>query len=60
MNYRYPIISAKEYYFWPEYYYYPYPYDPWWGGAILMGVGIRLPLLGLPPTLFFSRKRNLV
>lgn len=33
MDYRYPLISAKQIYLWPEYYYYPYPYyyyDPWW------------------------------
>lgn len=32
MEYRYPLISSKQIYLWPEYYYYPYPYyyDPWW------------------------------
>ncbi len=32
MDYRYPLISSKQIYLWPEYYYYPYPYyyDPWW------------------------------
>jgi outer membrane lipoprotein len=35
MDYRYPIISSKQIYLWPEYYYQPYPYyyyDPWWWG----------------------------
>lgn len=34
MDYRYPILSSKQIYLWPEYYYRPYPYtyfDPWWG-----------------------------
>jgi len=35
MDYRYPIVSSKQIYLWPEYYYRPYPYyyyyDPWWG-----------------------------
>lgn len=35
MEYRYPVISGKQIYLWPQYYYYyPYPYyyqDPWWG-----------------------------
>jgi outer membrane lipoprotein len=34
MDYRYPIVSSKQIYLWPEYYYQPYPYtyyDPWWG-----------------------------
>ena len=34
MDYRYPIVSSKQIYLWPEYYYHPYPsyyYDPWWG-----------------------------
>ena len=33
MDYRYPIVSSKQIYLWPEYYYQPYPYyyyDPWW------------------------------
>ena len=31
MDYRYPIVSSKQVYLWPEYYYQPYPYyDPWW------------------------------
>jgi outer membrane lipoprotein len=33
MEYRYPLLSGKQIYLWPEYYYYPYPYyyyDPWW------------------------------
>jgi len=32
MDYRYPLLSSKQIYLWPEYYYYPYPYyyyDPW-------------------------------
>ena len=34
MDYRYPLVSGKEIYLWPVYYYQPYPYsyyDPWWG-----------------------------
>ena len=34
MDYRYSIVSSKQIYLWPEYYYQPYPYyyyDPWWG-----------------------------
>ena len=34
MEYRYPVLSGKQIYLWPLYYYYPYPYyyyDPWWG-----------------------------
>jgi len=34
MDYRYPMVSSKQIYLWPEYYYRPYPYtyyDPWWG-----------------------------
>ncbi|MEW6377012.1 MAG: Slp/YeaY family lipoprotein [Thermodesulfobacteriota bacterium] len=34
MDYRYPILSSKQIYLWPVYYYHPYPYyyyDPWWG-----------------------------
>jgi outer membrane lipoprotein len=32
MEYRYPVVSSKQIYLWPEYYYQPYPYyyDPWW------------------------------
>ncbi len=33
MDYRYPLVSSKQIYLWPEYYYQPYPYtyyDPWW------------------------------
>lgn len=33
MDYRYPMVSSKQIYLWPEYYYQPYPYtyyDPWW------------------------------
>ena len=33
MDYRYPLISTKQIYVWPVYYYAPYPayyYDPWW------------------------------
>jgi len=32
MEYRYPLVSAKQIYLWPESYYYPYHYfyDPWW------------------------------
>jgi outer membrane lipoprotein len=34
MDYRYPVVSSKQIYLWPEYYYQPYPYyyyGPWWG-----------------------------
>jgi len=34
MDYRYPMVSSKQIYLWPEYYYQPYLYtyyDPWWG-----------------------------
>jgi outer membrane lipoprotein len=34
MDYRYPLLSSKQVYLWPEYYYRPYPYsyyDLWWG-----------------------------
>jgi outer membrane lipoprotein len=34
MEYRYPLLSSKQIYLWPEYDYRPYPpyyYDPWWG-----------------------------
>lgn len=27
MDYRYPFLSSKQIYLWPEYYYYRYPYD---------------------------------
>jgi len=33
MDYRYLLLSGKQIYLWPEYYYRPYPsyyYDPWW------------------------------
>ncbi len=33
MEYRYPVLSSKQIYLWPEYYHYPYSYyyyDPWW------------------------------
>ncbi len=34
MEYRSPLLSGKQFYLWPEYYYRPYPYyyyyDPWW------------------------------
>ena len=33
MYYRYPMITSKQIYFWPDYYPYPYYwgyYDPWW------------------------------
>jgi len=32
-DYRYPVVSSKQIYLWPVYYYQPYPYyyyDPWW------------------------------
>ena len=35
MDYRNPMVSSKQVYLWPEYYYQPYPYyyyDPWWWG----------------------------
>jgi len=36
MEYRYPLLSSKQFYLWDEYYYYPVPYypyyyGPWWG-----------------------------
>jgi len=34
MDYRYPVVSSKQIYLWPEYYYQPYPYTnygSWWG-----------------------------
>ena len=33
MDYRYPVVLAREIHLWEEYYYdpYPYPYYPWWG-----------------------------
>ncbi len=34
MDYRYPLVSSKQTYLWPEYYYQPYPYTyygSWWG-----------------------------
>lgn len=33
MEYRYPLLTSKQIYLWPEYYYRPFPYyyyDPWW------------------------------
>lgn len=33
MDYRYPLLSSRQIYLWPEYVYEPYPYyyyDPWW------------------------------
>jgi outer membrane lipoprotein len=31
MDYRYPLLSGKQIYLWPEYHVYPlYYYDPWW------------------------------
>lgn len=33
MDYRYPLLSGKQIYLWPEHYYRPYSsyyYDPWW------------------------------
>jgi outer membrane lipoprotein len=35
MDYRYPIISGKQIYLWPQHYYQPYPsfyFGPWWWG----------------------------
>jgi outer membrane lipoprotein len=46
MDYRYPIVSSKQIYLWPEYYYRyrPYPYyyyDPWgWGYPFWGGFGV--------------------
>jgi outer membrane lipoprotein len=43
MDYRYPLLSSKQIYFWPEYYYRPYPYayyDPWWGYPSWWGIGV--------------------
>jgi outer membrane lipoprotein len=42
MDYRYLIVSSKQIYLWPEYYYRPYPYtyyDPWWGYPYWGGFG---------------------
>lgn len=53
MDYRYPLISSKQIYAWPVYYYAPYPYyysDPWgypypwypgWGYPFGWGFGFR-------------------
>ncbi|NWG01856.1 MAG: Slp family lipoprotein [Syntrophaceae bacterium] len=45
MDYRYPLISSKQIYLWPDYYYYPYPdyyYDPWWGPPYWWGFGFGI------------------
>ena len=45
MDYRYPLVSSKEVYLWPVYYYQPYPYsyyDPWWGYPYGSGLGFGL------------------
>jgi outer membrane lipoprotein len=43
MGYRYPLVSSKQIYLWPEYDYQPYPYyyynDPWWGYPFGWGFG---------------------
>jgi outer membrane lipoprotein len=42
MDYRYPIVSSKQIYPWPEYDYQPYPYyyyDPGWGYPYGWGFG---------------------
>jgi len=42
MDYRYPMVSSKEIYLWPVYYYQPYPYsyyDPGWGYPYGWGFG---------------------
>ncbi len=46
MDYRYPILSSKQIYLWPEYDYRPYPYtyyyDPWWAYPYWgWGIGFR-------------------
>jgi outer membrane lipoprotein len=45
MEYRYPLLSSKQIYLWPEYYYRPFPYyyyDPWWDYPFLWwGFGFR-------------------
>jgi outer membrane lipoprotein len=40
MDYRYPVVSSKQIYLWPEYYHQPYPYyyNPW-GWAYPYGRG---------------------
>jgi len=50
MDYRYPILSSKQIYLWPEYFYYRYPYDfydPWFYGpyypGLWWGVGFHYP-----------------
>jgi outer membrane lipoprotein len=43
MEYRYPVVSSKQIYLWPVYYYQPYPYyyyDPWWGYPYWWGFGV--------------------
>jgi outer membrane lipoprotein len=45
MDYRYPLLSSKQIYLWPEYYYRPYPYyyyDPWWGYPYWWGFGFGI------------------
>ena len=40
MDYRYPLVSSKEIYLWPEYDYQPYPYyGPGWGYPYGWGFG---------------------
>jgi outer membrane lipoprotein len=46
MEYRYPVVSSKQIYLWPIYYYQPYPYyyyDPWWGYPYWWGFGVGVP-----------------
>lgn len=41
MDYRYPLLSSKQIYLWPEYYYYRYAYDyydPWLYGPYSPGL----------------------
>lgn len=46
MDYRYPLLSARQIHLWPEDIYYPYPYyyyDPWWyyGPRWYWGIGFH-------------------
>jgi outer membrane lipoprotein len=42
MDYRYPLVSSREVYLWPVYYYPPYPYyDPWWSYPYGLGFGLH-------------------
>jgi outer membrane lipoprotein len=60
MDYRYPLLSSKQIYFWPEYYYHPYPYayyDPWWGGYPYWGWGFGIHYYHHPRHHHYHRRR---